>query len=106
MYEKHIFVCNNSRDESDKRGCCHSRGSDKFLKKLKELCKEGGLKGRVRVNSSGCLDYCASGPVVVVYPEGVWYKGVTEEDADAIYSQHIIGGKPVDRLLMIKAKSV
>ena len=65
---------------------------------LKDGAKAAGLKGKVRVNRAGCLDHCEHGPVVVVYPEAVWYHVPTAEDADEIVNSHLVGGKPVDRL--------
>ena len=57
----------------------------------------------MRANSSGCLDQCAHGPTVVVYPEGVWYSAKTAEDAREIVREHLVGGRPVERL-MLKGK--
>jgi (2Fe-2S) ferredoxin len=54
--------------------------------------------GRVRVNNAGCLDRCDDGPVVVVYPEDVWYRVHDEADVDAIIAEHVQGGKIVERL--------
>jgi (2Fe-2S) ferredoxin len=62
-----------------------------------ELARRG-LKGIVRANKSGCLDACAHGPTVVVYPEGVWYGGVTVADVPEIVERHLVGGEPVERL--------
>ena len=56
--------------------------------------------GGVRVNTAGCLDRCALGPVLVVYPEAIWYSYVDREDIDEIIEQHLIQGKVVDRLLI------
>jgi (2Fe-2S) ferredoxin len=64
-----------------------------------ELAKRG-LKGRVRANAAGCLDQCAYGPTVVIYPEGVWYWVGTAEDVVEIVEQHIVKGEVVARLLM------
>jgi len=50
------------------------------------------------VNHAGCLDQCGHGPVVVVYPENVWYTHVSATDAEAIFAEHIVGGQPVERL--------
>jgi (2Fe-2S) ferredoxin len=66
--------------------------------RLRELTHEAGLKGRVRINSAGCLDQCAHGVTVVVYPEGIWYGAVTAEDAEEIFRSHVLGGQPVERL--------
>jgi (2Fe-2S) ferredoxin len=98
-YERHLFVCENIRDESDPRGCCGRKRSGELLSRLKELTAAAGLKGRVRINRCGCLGRCASGPTVVVYPETVWYAGVRPEDADEIFDEHVLSGRPVERLL-------
>jgi (2Fe-2S) ferredoxin len=52
----------------------------------------------VRINTAGCLDRCAEGPVVVVYPEATWYTYVDKEDLEEILSEHLIGGRVVERL--------
>jgi (2Fe-2S) ferredoxin len=54
----------------------------------------------VRVNKAGCLDRCAGGPVAVVYPDETWYTYVDSNDIDEIVESHLIGGKPVERLLL------
>jgi len=54
----------------------------------------------VRANKAGCLDQCEVGPTVVVYPEAVWYGHVTPADVDEIIDSHIIGGQPVERLVI------
>ena len=66
----------------------------------KQRIKALGLAGRegVRINTAGCMDRCEEGPVLVIYPEGVWYTYVDQEDIDEILEQHVIGGKPVLRL--------
>ena len=67
---------------------------------FKKLLHERGLKGRIRANAAGCLDQCSRGTAVVVYPEQVWYGGVTAGDVPEIIDQHLIGGVPVERLRM------
>ena len=69
-----------------------------MLGRFKELVAKLGLKGEVRANAAGCMDACAFGITVVVYPEGVWYGRVKLEDVDEIVQSHIIGGVPVERL--------
>jgi (2Fe-2S) ferredoxin len=61
---------------------------------------ERGIRGTVRANKAGCLDQCEIGPTVVVYPEAVWYGHVTPADVDEIIESHIIGGRPVERLII------
>ncbi len=99
-YEKHIFICENKRDPSDPRGCCAEKNSlvirDLFKKRLKEL----GLNKKMRSNGTGCLDACAFGPSIIVYPEQIWYGGVKVEDVEEIIQNHLINDKPVERLLI------
>jgi (2Fe-2S) ferredoxin len=65
---------------------------------LQQLSRDAGLGSKVRINKSGCLDQCEHGPTVVVYPEAVWYGNVRPEDAEAIVTEHLVGGRPVERL--------
>ena len=55
-------------------------------------------KGKVRINIAGCLDRCEEGPVIVVYPEAVWYTYVDRSDVDEIIEEHLKNGRVVDRL--------
>ena len=66
----------------------------------KQRIKALGLSGpgRVRINRAGCLDRCEEGPVIVVYPEEVWYTYVDKDDIDEIIDRHVVGGKVVERL--------
>jgi (2Fe-2S) ferredoxin len=97
-YEHHVFVCVNERDDSASRPSCAHENSKKLRGALKDAVKAAGLKGRVRVNESGCLDQCEHGAVLVVYPEAVWYGFAHPRDAEEIVQQHLVGGRPVERL--------
>ncbi len=97
-FRHHVFVCENRRDASDPRGCCADRGGVEVREALKAELKRRGLKGQVRANGAGCLDACAQGPAMVVYPEGVWYGHVRPEDVPEIVERHLLGGEPVERL--------
>ncbi len=99
-FQRHVFVCINERDPSDARGCCASKGSADVAAAFKSKLYERGLKRIVRPNKAGCLDQCARGVTVVVYPEAVWYGGVTVEDVDEIIDKHVVGGEPVERLVI------
>ena len=100
FYKHHVFFCMNERDGKDARQSCGKCGAEKAQKHAKKRIKELNLsgQGKVRINQSGCLDRCEEGPVVVVYPEGTWYTYVDTADIDDIIDQHLIGGKPVERL--------
>jgi (2Fe-2S) ferredoxin len=64
--------------------------------RIKALSLNG--KGKVRMNKSGCLDRCEEGPILVVYPDAVWYTYVDRSDIDEIIDRHIVGGQAVKRL--------
>ncbi len=66
--------------------------------KIKALGLHG--KDQIRVNAAGCMDRCAEGPVLVVYPEGTWYTYVDKADIDEIISEHLQHGRIVQRLKM------
>ncbi len=97
-FQKHIFICINERKTDDARGCCSARGSAKLLDYMKDRVHESGMKGKVRVNKAGCLDACAQGPTMVVYPDDVWYSPKTTQDLEEIFTEHIQNDRPVDRL--------
>jgi (2Fe-2S) ferredoxin len=99
-FQHHVFVCTNERGPDDPRGCCRARGSEQVLEAFRKSLHARGLKRIVRANKSGCLDQCAEGVTVVVYPEAVWYGHVTPADVEEIVESHIVGGKPVARLVL------
>ena len=100
-FEKHIFICTNQRPDGNPRGCCNPSGNAELHRVFKEKLRERGIPGdKVRANKSGCLEQCEVGPTVVVYPDAVWYGGVTPADVDEIIDSHIIGGQPVERLII------
>lgn len=87
QYERHVFVCEGKR--------CARAGSDGVRGALKESVSRAGLKKRVRINRAGCLGQCGHGPMVVVYPEGVWYAGVDARGARQIGEGHLVAGRVV-----------
>jgi (2Fe-2S) ferredoxin len=97
-FERHVFVCHNVRPEGAPRPSCTKDGKSELLPQLQMFAKAAGLAGKIRVNKSGCLDQCEHGPTVVVYPEAVWYGHVQPEDAEEIVNEHLVGGRPVERL--------
>lgn len=99
-YQRHIFFCLNQRANGE--SCCAQHdaqaAADHCKARIKQLGKAG--PGGVRVNKAGCLDRCAGGPVAVVYPEAVWYTFVDQADIDEIVDRHLVGGEPVQRLML------
>ena len=99
-YERHIFFCLNQRANGE--DCCADHRAQEGFDRCKSQVKAAGLSGpgKVRVNKAGCLDRCELGPVMVVYPEAVWYTFVDKDDIDEIIQSHLIEGKPVERLMV------
>ena len=93
QYRTHVFVCTSGDD-------CPSRGDvEQHVKFLRTEALRAGLKTDVRINKAGCFSQCGHGPMIIVYPDDVWYAGVKQEDLKEIFESHILGGKPVERLV-------
>ncbi len=97
-FKQHVFFCVNQRPGGE--ACCSDHDAEGVRAYAKQRIKALGLngEGRVRINSAGCMDRCDEGPVLVVYPEGVWYTYVDTADIDEIISEHIQNGRVVERL--------
>lgn len=97
-YRHHVFFCLNQREAGE--NCCANHDAEALQAYAKQRIKELKLNGRglIRMNKSGCLDRCDEGPVIVVYPEEVWYTYSSRADIDEIIDSHLRGGKPVERL--------
>lgn len=96
-YRLHLFVCEGKR--------CAARGSEAIFEYMKSRVKELGLKGEVKVTRSGCMSVCKEteeegqySPVIVIYPEGTWYKSVSLADCDEIIERHLKKGETIERL--------
>jgi (2Fe-2S) ferredoxin/SAM-dependent methyltransferase len=92
----HVFVCDQQKPEGVP--CCAARGSGQLLEALRREVAERGLEGQVQVTACGSLGLCEHGPNLVVYPEGIWYSGVTPADVPEIVRSHFQEGTPVERL--------
>ncbi|HSD43019.1 MAG TPA: (2Fe-2S) ferredoxin domain-containing protein [Burkholderiales bacterium] len=97
-YRHHVFFCCNQREPGE--NCCQNHKADEMRDYAKSRVKALGLagQGKVRVNKAGCLDRCDEGPVIVVYPEEVWYTYVDKADIDEIVEEHLKDGRIVERL--------
>lgn len=96
----HIFVCTSCRINGQQKGFCYSKGAVDLVETLVSEINDRDLSGEVMVTNTGCFGICAQGPIVVVYPEGVWYGNVTEDDIEEIVESHIENGKVVERLVI------
>ena len=94
----HVFFCCNQRGEGET--CCNNFGASAAQTYAKDRIGQLKLKGvgKVRINKAGCMDRCDDGPVVVVYPEEVWYSYVDNEDIEEIIQEHLVHGRVVERL--------
>lgn len=100
FYNYHVFFCVNQRAQGE--SCCNNFGAQRVRDYAKQKIKQLGLAGEggVRINMAGCLGRCEHGPTLVVYPQGVWYSYVDEDDIDEIIEQHLQQGQIVQRLLI------
>ena len=96
--EKHIFICLNSRPPGHPKGSCTLTGAQALLTEFAEQLEARDLKGRFRLTRTGCLGPCELGPIVLVYPEGVMYGGVTAGDVSDIIDEHLLSDRSVERL--------
>jgi len=109
-YRLHLFTCTNRRPDGHPKGSCAEKGSEEIAALFKRRVAELGLRGAVRAQHAGCLDACEQGVSVVVYGEGAeragtWYGHVTLADVEEILQEHVIGGRPVERLRMAAGAS-
>lgn len=97
-YQYHVFFCLNRRD--DGAACCCDHDAESLFEYAKRQIKALGLNGpgRVRINRAGCFDRCSEGPLLVIYPDAVWYTFIDQDDIDDIIALHLKQGKIVERL--------
>ena len=85
-YRIHAFVCLGGKT-------CPAQGSEEIWRQLKARVKELGLAEEIRISKSGCVGQCGYGPMACVYPDGVWYAGLTEGDIEPLLA-HLRAGTP------------
>lgn len=103
IYSKHIFVCDNSREENGRPSCKNS-DSLNILKYLKEYFEKSKSDNRVRIQRAGCFDLCEQGPVQVCYPAGDWFSIKTEADAKLFIEEYVLknDSSKVEHLRIVK----
>jgi sirohydrochlorin cobaltochelatase len=89
--QKHVLVCGNVD--------CAARGSIGLITGIRRLVKNAGLERDIRVTRTGCMGRCGEGPTVAVYPDGIWYRGVQESDAQEFVTEHLVNDRLVSRLV-------
>lgn len=97
FFKNHVFCCTNRREPGHTRGCCAEKDAEMLRDYMKQKAKSLKIPS-TRINNAGCLDRCELGPTIVVYPEGIWYSCKTKEDIDEVLTEHLLGGRVVERL--------
>ena len=98
--QRHLLICTNNRGPGHPRGSCGEKGSEAFVGAMKDLVRDRGLKERVIVSRTGCLKHCSLGVTAAVYPDNIWYRGVSEGDLREICESHLERGETIERLLL------
>ena len=98
IYDKHVFICINSRNALNSRVSCGEKGLDLRNGIVRALAEKKIKNISVRINKSGCLGQCELGPVVVIYPQGFWYYNVNLSDVPEIIAKSIVGDIHIKRL--------
>jgi (2Fe-2S) ferredoxin len=96
-FEKHLFICTQERPPGEKKSCGQAHGLE-LVKLFKKAIADKGLNIAIRAQRAGCLDACAFGPALVVYPDGVYYGSLTFDDVQEIVDEHLVNNRPVERL--------
>jgi len=100
----HLFVCTQQKPEGVPS--CPASGSFAVLDALDREAQARGLDNDLQLTTCGCMGLCDEGPVMVVYPAGVWYRRVQPSDVSEIVGTHLRDGKPVDRLVWNDASAM
>jgi (2Fe-2S) ferredoxin/SAM-dependent methyltransferase len=93
----HLFICTQQKPEGVPS--CPASGSLAVLESLDRELQKRGLSPDVQLTTCGCMGLCDEGPVMVVYPEGVWYRHVQSSDVSEIVDAHLLHDKPLNRLV-------
>ena len=104
IFHHHAFCCFQQRPAGHPKGSCAGSGGGRLWERLGAAIEARGLSG-VAMTATGCLGFCDAGPLMVVYPEGVWYQPRSEADIDEIVQSHFVEGRWVERLVVILKRS-
>ena len=104
LYKRHIFACHTQRPPMHPRGSCGAAGAQPLWDRLGRKIEELGLGSDVGFTASGCLGFCSAGPLLVIYPEGVWYKPQSEADIDQIVEKHLQQDLLAENLVVVLSR--
>lgn len=99
FFRAHLFMCTNKRPPGNPWGSCGEEGSQELADHARQVFKEMGVED-AKIAMSGCLGRCDKKPVLVIYPEGVWYTVRTKEDVEEVLKSHMAKGERVPRLMV------
>jgi len=100
VFKRHVFACFTQRPPGHPRGSCGALGAQPLWDHMARKLEAEGLSD-TGFTSAGCLGFCKAGPLMVVYPEGIWYRPASTQDIDEIVDSHFKQDKPVERLIMV-----
>jgi len=100
VFAYHVFCCFQQRPPGHPKGSCGAAGGIALWEALDMELQRRHLP-EVSMVPTGCLGFCSAGPLMVVYPEGVWYRPRSEEDIKTIVERHFIGGEIVEELAVV-----
>lgn len=98
--QKHVFICTQSRPMGHPRSSCAEKKTNEVYEEFLWQLQQRNAFNTIQITATGCMGPCSEGPTVLVYPEGVMYAGVKKDDINQIFDEHLLGDKPVGRLLM------
>jgi (2Fe-2S) ferredoxin len=102
VYKRHVFACATQRPPTHPRGSCAAAGAQPLWERLSKRLEAEGMR-EVGFTITGCLGFCKAGPLLVVYPEGIWYRPTSTEEVDQIVDSHLKAGKLVEDLVVVLA---
>lgn len=104
LYKRHIFACHTQRPPMHPRGSCGASGAQPLWDRLGKKIEEKGLSTDVGFTAAGCLGFCSAGPLMVIYPEGVWYRPQSEADIDQIVEKHLENDTLAEDLVVVLSR--
>jgi (2Fe-2S) ferredoxin len=97
IYKKHIFVCTNQRPEGARK-CCGEETGMSIVREFKQQLKEKGLNGELRAQKAGCMDLCEHGPMIAIYPDGIFYGNVSKDKVSEIIERSVLKSEVIEEL--------
>jgi|SRR6516165_5228381 (2Fe-2S) ferredoxin len=101
VYKHHVFMCLTQRPPAHPHGSCGAAGNSAYFERMQARLEAEGLNGEIGLTAAGCLGFCQAQPLMVVYPEGIWYRPQTNADIDEITERHLKGGEIAERLAVV-----